>query len=862
MNMNLKELIFGGGVTGVSDRGGAYAGSVQAWLPVKDIIKGVVLTRDKRFIKIVELLPVNFYTMSELEKGSAIADLAAYLKIAPSNLQINVLTQKFDLNSYMKMLRGALERERNERCREMIEESMAYVPQLVEREAITHRFFLSFSYDPSMKAADNTPGAIAAWLKEKAEVARRYLDRCGVAVLEPEYEDNFILELLYGLLNKHTSQHIRLPEGAFDMLGTVHGVFDETALQKIEAPAAVVPGKKRKKRFGKKALPGGVNVLEAGATTIPDLISPSSIDSHSPDYLLLDGVYHAYLYIAGYGYATVVGKGWLTPLIEAGEGVSLSFQLRRQPREKTVSSISQATMVNRSRMRDVGDTRQDFEELGDAIYAGTYLKEGMNREGEDFYYMHTLIEVVADDPDTLEQRLTSVETLCVASDMLAKRCEFKHEQAFLSFLPLLISDPDIERKSRRNALTQGVAGAFPFASYELSDAGGIFLGLNLYNRSPVFMDLFDDYKYTNGNFAAFGSSGVGKSTLLQCAAKRLREQGRKIICVVPEKGHEYRPLCEAMGGQFIKLGPSSPDCIGLMEIRRFSVGVCGGQTRRDSLLAEKVSWLSVWYSLQKRGLTEEDRSYIDSSLIECYGRFGITFDNTSLFEEDGKTLKEMPVVKDWYDLLMERPETRHLAVVLTHYVTGSAASMGGRTNVDTDNPYIVIDLTGLPDDLQLAAVYAATGFATDVIVQNGDVGTALLSDELWKLLGANSNPLAADYTMQMVKLIRSQGGIAGVTSQGMADMMALDGGKYGKGILDSCRVKFIMQMEEQEARLVQEKLALTEEETRMITRFRRGEGLLCIGHNHVPIAIHVSPKEYGAITTSPTDLRARLRQEE
>ncbi len=465
------------------------------------------------------------------------------------------------------------------------------------------------------------------------------------------------------------------------MLGTVHGVFDETALQKIEAPAAVVPGKKKKRWFGKKPLPGGVNVLEAGATTIPDLIAPSSIDSHSPDYLLLDGVYHAYLYIAGYGYSTVVGKGWLTPLIEAGEGVSLSFQLRRQPREKTVSSISQTTMVNRSRMRDVGDTRQDFEELGDAIYAGTYLKEGMNREGEDFYYMHTLIEVVADDPDTLEQRVTSVETLCVASDMLAKRCEFKHEQAFLSFLPLLISDPDIERKSRRNALTQGVAGAFPFASYELSDAGGIFLGLNLYNRSPVFMDFFDDYKYTNGNFAAFGSSGAGKSTMLQCIAKRLREQGRKIICIVPEKGHEYRPLCEAMGGQFIKLGPSSPDCIGLMEIRRFSANAYGGQVRRDSLLAEKVSWLSVWYSLQKRGLTEEDRSYIDSSLIECYGRFGITFDNASLFEADGETLKEMPMVKDWYDLLMERTETRHLSVVLTRYVSGSAASMGGRTNV-------------------------------------------------------------------------------------------------------------------------------------------------------------------------------------
>ena len=858
--MNLKNAIFGGSVTGISDRSGAYDGSIQAWLPIKDIVQGVVVTRDKRFVKILELLPVNFYTMSRMDKSAAIEDFAAYLKIAPANLQINVLTQPFDLDGYLKLLRGYLERETNEQCRLMLEESMDYVPQLVEREALTHRFFLSFSYDPSMKAPDHTPEAIAAVLNEKAEVARRYLDRCGVAVLEPEYADNFILELFYKLINKHTSQHLRLPDGVFDMLGMVHGVYDEEALKALDTAAAESAGKKKRKWFSRKEA-SPLSRLEAGATTIPDLIAPPDIDTHHPDYLLIDGVCHAYLYISGYGYSTVVGKGWLTPLIEAGEGVSLSFYLVKQPREKTVNAIGQTTMINRSRMRDVGDTRQDFEELGDAIGAGLYLKEGMNREGQDFYYMHTLIEVIADDPDTLEQRVTAVETLCVASDMLAKRCEYKHEAAFLSFLPLLISDPDIERKSRRNALTSGVAASFPFASFELSDQKGIFLGLNLYNRSPVFIDLYDDYKYTNGNFAAFGNSGAGKSTLLQSIGKRLREQQRKVIYIVPEKGHEYRPLCEAVGGQFIKLGPSSPDCIGLMDIRRLKASPYaaqnGGTQRRESLLAEKVSWLSVWYSLQKRNLSEEDMNYIDASLIECYGRRGITFDNASLFEEDGVTIKEMPVIQEWYDILREKQETKHLSVILTRYVSGSAASMGGHTNVDTENPYIVIDLTDIPDDLQLATVYAATGFATDITVQNGDVGTALLSDELWKLLGANSNPLAADYTMRMVKLIRSQGGVAGVTSQGMADMMALDGGKYGKGILDSCRIKFIMQMEDQEARLVQNILNLTEEETKMITRFRRGEGLLCIGHNHVPIAVHVSPREYEAITTSPTDLRAR-----
>ena len=861
MRMNLKNVIFGGSVTGVSDRSGAYEGSIQAWLPIKDIVQGVVVTRDKRFVKVLELLPVNFYTMSSMDKSAAIEDFAAYLKIAPANLQINVLTQPFDLNGYLKLLKGYLEQETNERCRAMLEESIEYVPQLVKREALTHRFFLSFSYDPSMKAADHTPEAIAAVLNEKAEVARRYLDRCGVAVLEPEYADNFILDLFYKIINKHTSQHIRLPDGVFDMLGMVHGIYDEDTLKALETEAAAPSGKKKRKLFSRNKTISPLSRLEAGATTIPDLIAPPDIDTHHADYLLLDGVYHAYLYISGYGYSTVVGKGWLTSLIEAGEGVSLSFQLVKQPREKTVNAIGQTTMINRSRMRDVGDTRQDFEELGDAIGAGLYLKEGMNREGQDFYYMHTLIEVIADDPDTLEQRMTAVETLCVASDMLAKRCEYKHEQAFLSFLPLLISDPDIERKSRRNALTSGVAASFPFASFELSDQKGIFLGLNLYNRSPVFLDFYDDYKYTNGNFAGFGNTGAGKSVLLQCIGKRVREQQRKVIYIVPEKGHEYIPLCESLGGQYIKLGPSSDDSIGLMDIRRFRDDPYNARTkglRHDSLMAEKVSWLTGWYSLNKKNLTEEDRAYIDAALIECYNNFGITFDNASVFEEDGVTPKRMPVIKDWYDVLMSKPQTEHLATVLTRYVSGSAISMGGPCNIDPDNPYTVIDLSGLPDDLMLPWVYAATGFATDIILQNGDVGTALLSDELWKLVGAHSNPLAADYTVRMVKLIRSQGGIAGVTSQGMADMMALDGGKYGKSILDSCRIKMVMQMEEQEARLIQKVLNLTEEETKMITRFHRGEGLLCIGHNHVPIAVHVSPKEYDAITTSPTDLRARM----
>ena len=604
--------------------------------------------------------------------------------------------------------------------------------------------------------------------------------------------------------------------------------------------------------------------LEAGSTTILDILSPTTVDTKSRDYIVVDGVFHTYLYVTGYGYTTTVGSCWLAPLVEAGEGVNMSFLVKRQPKEKILSKISQTTMVNRSRMRDVGDTRQDYEELDSAISSGLYLKDVMNRQGEDFYYMHTLIEVIAFDPETLEQRVTEVEKLCVSVDMIARRCDYKNEQAFLSSLPILALDPDIERKARRNALTSGVAAAFPFASYELSDHNGIFLGLNLYNRSPVFLDPYDDYKYTNGNWWIGGSTGAGKTVTLQCLGGRLRQQGKRVIIIAPKKGHEFRPLCEKLGGLYLRMSPSSKDCPNLMAIRRKSLDSYAKlkniAARDDSVLADKIAQLIIWFSLKKKDLGEEDKSRLDSSLVEVYSRYGITFDNSTIVDEDGN-FRKMPIISDWYDVLYQDPDTRHLAVVLSRYVSGSASAMASRNDIDLDNKYIVLDLSGMPDDMIADGTFWATSIAYDLIMNCETDLSALLADELWSLVGATANPHAAGFVLEMVKTIRGLGGIAVTSTQGMQDLFGLEGGSYGKGILDASRIKLVMQMEEQEARLIQDKLNLSEDEVRQITRFRRGEGLLCIGYNHVPVAFHTTPKEYEAITTSPTDLRVKRTEE-
>ena len=140
--MNLKELIFGKRTPAV--KVSQYHGSTQKWLPVADIQNGVVITKDGRFIKFVEVLPVNFYLLSPIEQQNIIHYFWSYLKIAPDNLQILVITQKADIDSYVNRMWKFYENETDEGCRELIEDNIRELSYLATNEAVTRRFFLVF----------------------------------------------------------------------------------------------------------------------------------------------------------------------------------------------------------------------------------------------------------------------------------------------------------------------------------------------------------------------------------------------------------------------------------------------------------------------------------------------------------------------------------------------------------------------------------------------------------------------------------------------------------------------------------------------------------------------------------------------
>ncbi len=219
--MNLKQLIFGGSAP--LAKTAQYPHSTQKWIPVLDIRDGIVATKDGRYIKILEVMPVNFHLKSLIEQQNIIYYFSSYLKVAPDNLQIKVITQKADIAGYEQRMWALYEKEQVASCREMIEDNINEVRYLAANEAVTRRFFLIFGYESRMKARANTVESIAERLRDEEQTARRYLDMCGLEVRDVPYADNFHLELLYSLINRRTASRSKLPSGVFDMMGQVFG---------------------------------------------------------------------------------------------------------------------------------------------------------------------------------------------------------------------------------------------------------------------------------------------------------------------------------------------------------------------------------------------------------------------------------------------------------------------------------------------------------------------------------------------------------------------------------------------------------------------------------------------------------------
>lgn len=117
---------------------------VQPFLPVKDIRNGIVETTDGRYIKILEIEPINFMLRSSEEQYNILSSFASWLKISPMRLQFKSITRKADSDKHVALIRKELAEEENERCKAMGEDYIRLIKDVGSREALTRRFFLIY----------------------------------------------------------------------------------------------------------------------------------------------------------------------------------------------------------------------------------------------------------------------------------------------------------------------------------------------------------------------------------------------------------------------------------------------------------------------------------------------------------------------------------------------------------------------------------------------------------------------------------------------------------------------------------------------------------------------------------------------
>ena len=800
------------------------------YVPIEKITHGVIKTRDHRYIKVVEVVPVNFLLRSAQEQRSIIYSFISYLKIAPEKVQFKVLTKRADIDRHVEGVRQELARETDPHCRMLQQDYLRLIRDLGSREAITRRFFLIFEHEPlpGTKRGQEEDEAIAS-LQTAARTAANYLRQCGNTVLMPEEQDEAAAEILYHILCRKESNEYPF-------------------IDKV-------------KRVAAEHLASGRDV---DAIPVNEFYAPSEIDFTHGRYICIDGVYYAYLLVPSDGFKAQVPAGWLSLLVNAGDGIDLDVFLTRQPKDRMIRKLGQQLRINRSRIRETSDTNTDFDDLDGAIRSGYFLKDGLGNN-EDFYYLNLLVTITAGSVDELEWKCAEMKKLLLSQDMNVQPCSFCEEQAFLSSLPLASLEKHLFERSKRNVLTLGAASCYPYTSYEMCDDNGILLGVNKHNNSLIIVDIFDSNVYKNANMAILGTSGAGKSFTMQLMATRMRRKGIQVFIVAPLKGHEFHRACSNIGGEFIQISPASPNCINIMEIRKVDKSVdelLDGPGVEKSLLAAKIQRLHIFFSLLIPDMNHEERQLLDDALIRTYANLGITHDNATLADpDDPGRYRTMPVLGDLYEVLKQSSDTKRLANIINRLVHGSAKTFNQQTNVSLDNKYTVLDISELTGDLLTVGMFVALDYVWDKAKENRTEEKAIFIDECWQLIGANSNRLAAEFVLEIFKIIRGYGGSAICATQDINDFFALEDGKYGKGIINNAKTKILLNLEDEEARRVQSLLHLSEAEVMEITHFERGNGLISTNNNNVTVEIKCSQMEKELITTDRRELQELLARQ-
>ena len=573
-----------------------------------------------------------------------------------------------------------------------------------------------------------------------------------------------------------------------------------------------------------------------GIFTFKDSISPSYVNLKNPRYLEMDGLYYSGFLIVNY--LRENNDLLFNNLIDSNEDIVLSIFYEKQDTIKVIKDLTFNIGNTSVHIKDNSSSRQDSEIAAFSYNDAKYIRKEMQINNEKLYFIYSYIMTFAKEKKELDFKMDKIESILSSSGMVCKKAFFRNEYLFKSCMPLMNNEILIKESSRRNILTSGIPVTYPFVSSSIHDEDGILFGTNLKNNSLVLVDKYNDLKYKNSNMCIFGTSGSGKSYFTKLMILRYALFGLNQYIIDPER--EYTKLVSNLGGSIIKLGPKSNNYINVFDIRKESL-----EEGESGYLSSKIGKLVGFLNLLIPTLSEDDKSYLESKIIEVYKNKGITFDDNSLFNSDNsfKNPLQMPKFSDLYKIINSKFKS-----LIFPFVEGSLNYFNEYTNISLDNKLILGDVYELGEDNLKFGMYIFTDFFWDKIKQDRNINKSIYFDEIWRLIGVTSNKMVASFIYKIFKTVRKYGGSSVAITQDISDLFSLDEGNFGRSIINNSEFKLFFNLEEENIRTLNNVTDLSDKEKIEIKSLKRGESLMFIGKNHIIVKIESGEFEKELIT--------------
>lgn len=548
--------------------------------------------------------------------------------------------------------------------------------------------------------------------------------------------------------------------------------------------------------------------------------NPLYINLTNPQYIEIDGMFFSSLLIINYNriFQELIFKN----ILEINENILISIYIEKNNQYKIIKEIAKNIGNTTVDLEKINNSRIDIDIAKSSLEDAKYIRREMQLNNQQLLYFYTYITTYSKNKEELKNQINKIEEILQNSGLKSKKSYFRQEQTILANLPLNKNNYDIKRAVKRNILTDGIKGTYPFITSTIYDEQGILYGTDINNNSLIIIDKFDREKYKNSNTCIFGSSGSGKSYFTKIQVLRNYILNINQYIIDPER--EYEKISKSLNGSLIKIGPASKTYINIFDIREDSL-----EENEEGYLATKLNKLIGFFKLIFQDITEEERTELENKIIKIYKNKNIDFNDKSLFKNNKfKTSTDMPILEDLYKELNKRMQKK-----IEPFITGSLKCFNNYTNIELNNKLIIGDIYELGEENIQFGMYIFIELFWDKIKKDRNSRKIIYLDEIWRLIGITSNKETASFIYKIFKTIRKYGSGATAITQDVSDLFSLEEGAYGKSILNNSELKLFFSLEEENIKTLEKYIDINEKEKIEIKSLRKGESLFFVGQDHI-----------------------------